>query len=60
MMGSIWWYLNERKNQRTPSLTAMAQLLEDLAWWLQSLEQWRRDPSKGAYPRPFVTTYQIH
>ena len=50
MMGSIWWYLSERKHQRTPSLTNMAQLLEDLAWWLQSLEQWRRDPSKGAYP----------
>ena len=33
-----------------PILTNMAQLLEDLAWWLQSLEQWRRDPSKGAYP----------
>jgi hypothetical protein len=50
MMGTTWWYLNERKNQRTPSLASMSDLMIDLSWWLQSLEVWRRDPSRGAYP----------
>jgi hypothetical protein len=50
MMGSTWWYLNERKHQRTPLLVSMEELMTDLSWWMQSLEVWRRDPSQGAYP----------
>jgi len=50
MMGSSWWYLNERKHQRTPSMSSMGHLLDDLALWINFLEVWRRDPSKGAYP----------